>query len=932
MKKFDFCEKCRFKDHSGFALGSPGAEGGCDLLIIMDYPMQLDCKKGKPAHDDSRALRSLVGRNVRGIRVEKQFALGCVPYISNGKGEYDTGDVKRCAKRLKAYIKLARPKVILALGGESFHALGLKGRMKDVRGRIFDVGIDGHQVEVVVSNGIRAVNKNPGLYWLLERDLDKALQLCRGGFERSNMELEVVTGYDDVIGGLKAARDSVEARAEETGKNEVVVFDLETTSLDHYKEEERVIGVSLSWKMNHALAFLLDHKDASYTEGEREDILKKLEGLLCHKNVTTCAANAKFDYSWLHYRYGMDIQFPDFDVLLVEHMLEEDKKGNYNLKQLVTDYVPAFGGYEGALGDELEAIKSRFREQYLESKSQMVEAYLERWLGFSVQERRRLLIEWVEQGYLPATDIDKFSEVKITKCLGRKTVSKQYMAAVGKMVGKIPAAELGIELPAEQGVTYEDVPVKTMLEYAALDAALTREVFKQQFDRMKEEYERDRLLRKYGEAQPLLNVYMSHTVPMSQPIAEIEHKGIRVDREKAEEALSQFDGWIFNYEQKLHEEAGHPFNVNSSAALQTVIFDEMGFKAVKKTDKGSPSLNEEALVEMYDEHDTAFFKNLVSHRKICKVRNTFVKKWADLSGYDGMLRYSLHQNGTATYRLSSSDPGMQNVPAFLDEEGFNLKALFLPDSEEFDLYDLDISNAELRVLCAYSEDDALIEAFNNGKDIHCLTGAGITPYLYEDLVAHKEDKTSDQHKVRQLSKAVNFGVIYMMGAKGLSNTLWSKQRMVVSEGEAQNYLDLFFGKYPGVKIYISYTKYLVEKYGFVETYTGRKRRFPLACHSRRNVLKAYRQAVNFRIQSTAADMINANLVDLQDRIRPLGGRVLLTVHDSILFQLPKGTTEVRPLLDEVILDGTKERFPWLPVPWKYDVGRGPNYGECTEAV
>lgn len=932
MEKFDFCAECRFKDHLGYTPGGSVAEDGCDLLVIMEYPQMLDCRQKQPAHNESRVLRSLMAEKSKGERVAWQFALGCLPYIKNGKGVCRSEDFKRCAKRLKEFIRTAKPRVVLALGKGSLPALGIKKPLPSVRGRIFDIVVEEHPMKVVVSNGIDAVNLKPGLYGLLERDIEKALQLCRGGFEKPDMRLDIPEGYKDVIASLRRARDEIEAGASKTGKKVILVFDLETTSLDHYRDGERVIAVSLSWERNQALAFMLDHREALYTGPERADILRELEGLLTLGEVMTCAANSKFDYNWLRHGYGMDIKYPDFDVVLLEHILEEDKKGNYGLKKLVVDYCPPFAGYEDNLMDELEGVKNRFRTAYREARIKKIEEYREQWLDYSDQEREDLLIAWVRKGYLPATVIEKYSRPKTVRFAGKRVVSKGHLKALAGMLEEIPPAELGIELPAEQEATFEDIPVKTMLEYAALDAFLTRVVFIGQYSRITEEYKRDKCQRKDGEAENLLDVYQKYTLPMSLPVAEMEYNGIRVDREKAKDSLLRFDDLLSNYERMLHEEAGHNFNINSHAALQAVVFNELGYKPIKKTPKGTYSLDEKTLLAMYDDRDTSFLKTLLSYRKVKKVRDTYVKKWVDLSGYDGRLRYSLHQNGTATYRLSSSDPGMQNVPAFLEEEQFNLKALFLPDSEDFDLYDLDISNAEMRVLCAYSEDDTLIEAFNSGLDIHCLTGANISDYSYEDLKAHKGDKTSDQYKVRQLSKEVNFGVIFMMGAKGLSKALWSKQRIKVSEAEAQEYLDRFFKKYPGVRVYISYTQYLVKNYGFAWTYTGRKRRFPVLRHSYYGTQGAFRQAVNFRIQSTAADIVNANLVDLNRRIKPLGGRVLLTVHDSILFQLPKDTPGVRALLDEVILDGTKERFPWLPVPWKYDVGKGPNYGECDIEV
>lgn len=158
-------------------------------------------------------------------------------------------------------------------------------------------------------------------------------------------------------------------------------------------------------------------------------------------------------------------------------------------------------------------------------------------------------------------------------------------------------------------------------------------------------------------------------------------------------------------------------------------------------------------------------------------------------------------------------------------------------------------------------------------------------------------------------------------------------RIKVTEKEAQDYLDKFFETYPGVSRYMEETQAFAQLHKFVYTFTGRRRRFPMATYSTYMGGRVARQAVNSRIQTTSADLVNDNIVELDDALKPLGGRAILTVHDSILFQLPKGTRGVKTLLDEVIINKTREKFKhWMPVEWKYDVGMGPSYGECTNEV
>lgn len=282
---------------------------------------------------------------------------------------------------------------------------------------------------------------------------------------------------------------------------------------------------------------------------------------------------------------------------------------------------------------------------------------------------------------------------------------------------------------------------------------------------------------------------------------------------------------------------------------------------------------------------------------------------------------------------------LQNVPFSLklyDGTALNLKSLFIPD-EGFDIYDLDISNAEMRTLCAYSMDEHLIGAFNEGKDVHSLTGAGISngKFTYEDLVAKKEDKTSEEYRQRQIAKKVNFGTIYMMGGATLKQRLWADNRVEITEEQAQNYLDQFFTTYPGVAKYIQDTKEMADKLHFVYTYFGRRRRFPYSYYMSSDKERMYRQAVNSRIQGTSSDLVMLCLIRLGQwlRARNDGSRVLLTVHDSILFQMPHGCHDgLKATLDKLIVDDTREQCPWLPVKWAYDCGWGPNYGDTHGAV
>lgn len=237
-------------------------------------------------------------------------------------------------------------------------------------------------------------------------------------------------------------------------------------------------------------------------------------------------------------------------------------------------------------------------------------------------------------------------------------------------------------------------------------------------------------------------------------------------------------------------------------------------------------------------------------------------------------------------------------------------------------------------MCGYSRDATLIDVFNSNKDMHCLTGSNprVSNFTYDDLVAHKEDKTSQQYMVRQASKTINFGILYCVSAPGLQRQLYQKLRLQVSEETCQEYIDGFLDTYPGVMNFMNVVKIFTRYFGYIYTFTGRRRRFPLLEYDRAGLNKMMRQAINSPIQATSSDLVLRNIINLHPVVKSLGGRLLLTVHDSIVFQLPKGLTGVKETLDNVITNRTAKEFPWLPVKWKYDVGRGKSYGKCKEGV
>ena len=943
MDKTGICESCPLYQHKMIEYGTSVDKPR--LVVVGAYPVPYEISKGAPFTDkNSNIVKTIIGRykgaltkpESKALTVEYRYAVKCTPFDNGEKVMPSAEDIKRCSVSLKEYLDRVQPDVVLLLGTDAFKALDIKEAMKNARGRIYSW----NGSRVITTFHPFQVTQNPGLFDVFRKDVQKALDYARDSVEEYKFNLELPQTYEEVVETLQKNIDYVRERKETTGNPRMIAVDTETTSLEPHKEDTRMIAVSVSVKKDHGLAYLLDHREAPYTKEQRDHILELTQELLNPEYVKTIAANAKFDYKWLAFKYGLNMEYFYMDVLLAEHILDEDKKGEYSLKDLIKDYFPSMGQYEEELQDHFRKLKEERladRRQRLDGhKKELQKVYINWWVSLSEQERRDILSRWMSKGYVQLSDTKDLVEVKTRKLKGEQVIMKKYENAVIKMLKKIPESELAhLEVPEFEDedleITYEDIPADIMTRYAAIDALGTYRVAAEQLKLMDED---TRTVAPLHSINTLLRWSMEYlTMPLNEKIAHMEYNGVRIDRDKCQNYMDTMDDYLTKYKDEIYTEIGRKFNLSSSAPeLKQILFDEMGFTPVNYTATGEPSTDEETIKQLYEQSKTPFLKSLRDYRKIEKARNTYIRAWMKMSEYDGRLHANFHQNVAATYRLSSSHPNLQNVPFSLKEADLNLKALFIPDSDEYELYDLDIANAEMRVLCAYSQDPTLIKAFNGGMDIHSLTASNISDLTYEQVRADKEDKTSRAYMLRSLAKRINFGIVYGITAGSIAKQANAEMGTNMTEEDAQGYMNKFFENYPGVADYMNYTKKFAEQYKFVYTYTGRRRRFKIWAYGGGQKTKMERQAINSRIQTTSADIVNDNLVQLDNEIRPLGGRTILTVHDSILFQMPKGTTGMKELLDRVIIEKTREKFDWLPVDWNYDVGKGPNYGSCDEEI
>lgn len=458
--------------------------------------------------------------------------------------------------------------------------------------------------------------------------------------------------------------------------------------------------------------------------------------------------------------------------------------------------------------------------------------------------------------------------------LSRKKLS--YDEAIGK--GKAP-----VDIPVEKAAAFlsENVSIITALKQAL-----------------------EPLIDKSGLASILYNI----EIPLISVLADMESTGIRINRDILAEYSSELEAEMRKIEQRIFFYAGEEFNVNSPKQLQEILFDKLRLTPVKKTKTGY-STDVDVLEELAAGHDLP--REILEHRSLSKLKNTYVDVLPGLINPEtGRVHTTFNQTATATGRLSSSNPNLQNIPV-RGEWGRKIREAFVAGKEDYLLVSADYSQIELRILAHFSQDQALIDAFTDGTDAHTVTASHLFG-VASNIV------TQD---MRRLAKTVNYGIIYGMSPFGLARQLG------ISSSQAKKYIDKYFEMHPGVH---KYTESVVEqavKKGFVSTMFGRQREIPeLKSSGKANRQLGQRLAVNSPIQGTAADLIKIAMLNIQRGLKSKGmrSRMILQVHDELLFDAPEG--EIQKLMNFIRKE--MEEAATFSVPLKADIGTGKNWAEA----
>lgn len=471
-------------------------------------------------------------------------------------------------------------------------------------------------------------------------------------------------------------------------------------------------------------------------------------------------------------------------------------------------------------------------------------------------------------------DMDTLSE----KYLDHKTIHFEDIAGKGK-----------------KQLTFNQIDLEQAAPYAAEDADITLRLHQ-------------KLWSKLQALEPQKALYQNIEVPLISVLSDIERNGVRIDGGLLKIQSAELEASMANIQQACFDLAGEEFTLNSPKQLQAILFEKLDIPVIRKTPKGQPSTAEDVLQEL--SHDYPLPALILQYRSMTKLKSTYTDKLPKLINPNTQrIHTSYHQAVTATGRLSSSDPNLQNIP-IRSTEGRRIRQAFIPE-DGYTMVAADYSQIELRIMAHLSGDKGLVDAFAAGEDIHSATASQVfdTP-----LIAVTQDQ-------RRNAKAINFGLIYGMSAFGLAKQLG------ISRKEAQQYVDQYFTQYPGVQNYMDKTREKAHEQGYVETLFGRRLYLPdikSKNHQRRQY--AERTAINAPMQGTAADIIKMAMLKVHNGIQKQksDARIIMQVHDELVFEVKN------EILNDFCNDIKEhmESAATLDVPLIVDIGTGKNWDEA----
>jgi DNA polymerase-1 len=574
----------------------------------------------------------------------------------------------------------------------------------------------------------------------------------------------------------------------------------------------------------------------------------------------------------------------DTETTSVDYMQAELVGLSFSISENDACYIPVAHDYPGA-PDQLE------RDIVLAQLKPILEDKSAKKIGQHIKYDKNVLANYdiKLQGILSDTMLASYVLNSVAtrhnmdslslKYLGHNTIHFEDIAGKG----------------AKQ-ITFNQIALEQAAPYAAEDADVTL--------RLHEALQL--LLEDKGE---LLSVLNDIEVPLSSVLAKMEQNGVLIDSQLLSQQSQTIAVRIMDLEKEVHELAGESFNLGSTKQLQHILFEKMSLPVVKKTPKGAPSTSEEVLQELALEYELP--KKIMEYRGLTKLKNTYTDKLPKMIHHrTGRVHTSYHQAVTATGRLSSTDPNLQNIP-IRTSEGRQVRQAFIA-RPGYKIVAADYSQIELRIMAHLSKDKGLVSAFSAGKDIHSATAAEVFDVPLEEVSVNE----------RRSAKAINFGLIYGMSAFGLS------KQLNIGRYDAQQYMDLYFERYPGVLSYMESTREGAKQTGYVSTVFGRRLYLPdIKASNAMRRKGAERAAINAPMQGTAADIIKKAMIDVDAWINDINDEAILMimqVHDELVFEIKEDYVDQYVAKIKTLMENAVE----LDGPLIVDVGSGNNWDEA----
>ncbi|MCH8846914.1 MAG: DNA polymerase I [Proteobacteria bacterium] len=629
-------------------------------------------------------------------------------------------------------------------------------------------------------------------------------------------------------------------------------------------------------------------KEPSPTSSKREENLAT--PAISHKPMLNITSTDKQEYETIFTVEALDRWIGKLEQSDLFSFDTETTSLNYMEAQLVglsfstepgeAAYVPVAHDYEGA-PEQLS------RELVLEKLRPLLEDVNKAKLGQNLKYDKNILANYGIE--LKGLQHDSMLQSYVLD----STASRHDMDSLAlKYLQRITTHYEDVAGKGSKQIPFNQVSIEQAAPYAAEDADITLQLHQNFWP----ELQRNKKLQ---------HVYENIEIPLISVLSHVERNGVMVDAEMLTQQSHELASRMSEIEQEAHDLAKQTFNISSPKQIQKILYDDMQLPVLAKTPKGQPSTAESVLQELARDYDLP--RLILDYRSLNKLKTTYTDKLpGQISSVTGRVHTSYHQAVTATGRLSSSDPNLQNIP-IRTEEGRRIRQAFISPPNCM-LLAADYSQIELRIMAHLSKDKGLLEAFSNNEDIHRKTAA--------EVFAIKPDEVSNEQ--RRAAKAINFGLIYGMSPFGLAKQLG------IRRNEAKEYVDRYFAHYPDVKNYMENTREQAREQGYVETVFGRRLYLP-EINARNAARRQYaeRTAINAPMQGTAADIIKSAMIKIEawlNKEHP-DVKLIMQVHDELVFEVPEEKVDaLEPEIRNIMTHSVE-----LSVPLLVDIGTGNNW-------